>query len=1832
MWIKEKIIKSKKDSPFWTLKKGESFLWSQGFVKTKKIVTIALLLAVVVTTIVVLPSLTQASWFSSGGGAGRVWNYRQKVVINHKLVSQVNGTTLVNFPVLVSIPANALTTSMNNGGHVGLDTGYDIVFTSGDGKTKLAHEIESYASTTGAIIAWVKIPSLSSKTDTTIYMYYGNASETGNEQNATGVWDSNYVGVYHLGESTGASGYKDSTITNNPFVHGATDPTAAIGLVDGAQLFNNKVIYLNSSTPINFDYSNPFTISTWIYPTNFGADRLFLGTQSGSTGYAFGTKITTGLLYFNLTGSYQVQSSQSLSLNTWNNIVVTYNGSGNRTGVKLYVNTVATVGSGAMLGSMASSTAPFYMWRASYNNNTTFDETHISNSARTPDWIKTEYNNQSSPSTFETFGAEETQPSAQINGGWYNAAWSYRKKITIPHSQVSGTSTLSNFPVLISTTQQILSYTSFGGHTASSTGGDILFTMADGKTPLNYEIESYASTTGQLLAWVQIPSLSPTADNTIYMYYGNASAPTVPATTAQNVWSNGYAGVYHLGNGTTLSAIDSTNQMNGSIQGSPTAVSSPLGGGMYTTSTSNYISLGNSFSNTTHSQVTLSAWVKFDAYNAVNGIMGVDIGGGNYIDQLLYWNTIIQRIANASSNNVAASKTAPATGSWHYLIGAYDGSNVIVYVDGVAGTPAAQTGNIINTATGMVIGRNPSYSLNGSIAEARISSTARIPSWIATEYQNQSAPSTFETIAGEETQAVTTFNSTWYSSAWGYRKPIVIDHRKINRATGTTTPLTNFPVLISVTDPSLASVSSGGYMASTSAADLLFTDSTGKNKLNHEIESYNSATGQLLAWVQIPTLPSTVDTTVYMYFGNGAATSQQSVAATWDSTFAGVWHLPNGTTLTANDSTSNGNTGSISSGITAGVGQIDGAAVYPVGNTTKTITVTNSASLRIAAPYSLSIWFNIPNSSAQIEQLLGKDSSNTMGLGYSPSTQKLYGYYSGVGAFEIDTGSTAITAGVWHHAVLSIPSANSENLYVDGQLIASSTAANSASFLASLDTLIGGNLHFTYPIVNGKVDEARISSTARTADWIKTEYLNQSSPSTFFAKGGLQTQNHTSQQSNEQITNRGWYNNKALGVWNYRMPITISHNMVGSSTTATLSNFPVLVSVTNPSLRSVSNSGFVASTSGADILFTDSDGGIKLPHEIESYDAVNGILVAWVKVPILSTTIDHTIYIYYGNSTANLLSQQNPTAVWDSNYAGVWHLGNGTTLSANDSTSNGYNGTATAGMAAGAGKIGGGAKYPVSNTIDNIVIPDRAGLHISQPLTTSIWFNIPSTGSSVIQVVFSKNYYVSYSPAIDYNGYYQWVGSSDSAATGWNTYPTVYSAGAWHYVSVTQTGGHTYIYIDGSLVKDMTDGGSPNYLTLAYNMIIGGDNGAFTAPIINGTTDEARISNIDRTADWITTEYLNQSAPGSYVTLGAQQTSGTATQTTNWYNASWTNRRTITIDHRKVSTVSGTSLVNFPMLFSTTDNEFKMPSGKVKENHGYDFVFTDSDGKTILNSEIETYASSTGQLIAWVKIPNLSPTQDKVIYLYYGNASATAPSSAFTQGVWSNGYAGVWHLPNGTTLTANDSTGVNNSSVGTGITAGTGQIDGGASYPVANANAITVTNSASLRITYPYTLSIWFNIPNSNGNSQQLLGKGDTTSNMGIRYAPSTQALFIQSLDPHVKATTGVWHYAVYSNTSNSENLYVDGKLAFTDAFPIDYSASNNTLIGGNSNLSYPVVNGKLDEARISSTVRTADWIKTEYLNQLFPSKFYALSVAGSSQTRPASTPLLKSRGGVQFH
>jgi hypothetical protein len=132
------------------------------------------------------------------------------------VVSKVVATDLSDFPVLISITDTDLLDEARSDGN-------DIVFRWDDGTCGgkpckgLYHEIEEWNSSTGELVAWVKIPTLSSSNDTTIYMYYGNPNVSVPSENPAGVWDSNYSGVYHLNQNPGGAAPQmlDSTLNVN---------------------------------------------------------------------------------------------------------------------------------------------------------------------------------------------------------------------------------------------------------------------------------------------------------------------------------------------------------------------------------------------------------------------------------------------------------------------------------------------------------------------------------------------------------------------------------------------------------------------------------------------------------------------------------------------------------------------------------------------------------------------------------------------------------------------------------------------------------------------------------------------------------------------------------------------------------------------------------------------------------------------------------------------------------------------------------------------------------------------------------------------------------------------------------------------------------------------------------------------------------------------------------------------------------------------------------------------------------------------------------------------------------------------------------------------------------------------------------------------------------------------------------------------------------------------------------------------------------------------------------------------------------------------------------
>jgi len=114
----------------------------------------------------------------------------------------------------------------------------------------------------------------------------------------------------------------------------------------------------------------------------------------------------------------------------------------------------------------------------------------------------------------------------------------------------------------------------------------------------------------------------------------------------------------------------------------------------------------------------------------------------------------------------------------------------------------------------------------------------------------------------------------------------------------------------------------------------------------------------------------------------------------------------------------------------------------------------------------------------------------------------------------------------------------------------------------------------------------------------------------------------------------------------------------------------------------------------------------------------------------------------------------------------------------------------------------------------------------------------------------------------------------------------------------------------------------------------------------------------------------------------------------NWFDLKWKYRIPIKVDHTKIAGNSG--LKNFPIKVEITNGNL----AKKAHPKGWDFLFTSSDGTTKLNHEIQHLDNKTGKLIAWVKIPLLSPFEDTIIYLYYGNPRSTNQENG---NVW-NGY------------------------------------------------------------------------------------------------------------------------------------------------------------------------------------------------------------------------------------
>jgi hypothetical protein len=197
------------------------------------------------------------------------WNYRKKITIDHTKVA----ASLTNFPVLINLTSD---TNLQSSAQA---NGYDILFTSSDGTTKLNHEIENFTKSNGQLIAWVNVSSLTSTTDTAIYMYYNN-SGAANQQNRIGVWDANYKGVWHLKENPAGTAPQmmDSTSNANDGTSGGTMTASdqVNAKINGGLDFDGSNDEIGCTDINAVDGATQLTVEAWIKPADLTSDNMIV--------------------------------------------------------------------------------------------------------------------------------------------------------------------------------------------------------------------------------------------------------------------------------------------------------------------------------------------------------------------------------------------------------------------------------------------------------------------------------------------------------------------------------------------------------------------------------------------------------------------------------------------------------------------------------------------------------------------------------------------------------------------------------------------------------------------------------------------------------------------------------------------------------------------------------------------------------------------------------------------------------------------------------------------------------------------------------------------------------------------------------------------------------------------------------------------------------------------------------------------------------------------------------------------------------------------------------------------------------------------------------------------------------------------------------------------------------------------------------------------------------------------------------------------------------------------------------------------------------------------
>lgn len=696
------------------------------------------------------------------------------------------------------------------------------------------------------------------------------------------------------------------------------------------------------------------------------------------------------------------------------------------------------------------------------------------------------------PSEGPKLGIEISRAYAAFSNGY-----DYRRSITINESQVTGSGDLTAFPVLISLSDATFRTTGNGGRVTDADGDDIVFATDDqGASPLDFEMERYNATTGEITAWVEVPTLDFDNNTVIYMFYANASVTTSQEDVA-GTWDGNYIGVYHMDGdaSTQLDSADASVSHDGTVSGATAGVNGKIGPAYDFDGTNDVITISDQAELDVTNSGTFEAWMRTDdtttwetsfssfvTVDSPNGWDELDASGMDMVivGENMYYGSLGCNAAAEIEENASSTLSGSAFRNWVQMAtssafnfdgcGAGEGGQISLDSDGehiyyyaVAHDTTTERPYL---ATSTIAGRfgdqrvhtnqfpgGGGASEHGGIDMVGVGGNLYL---IAVEVDG-----TNETISTTTITKGAVTSPTW--------------HAHLNPTTALT-PAAN--------QGCNAAIDSDGY-------SLFYTAYChSSTPAGNVAESYASAS-------------STVGSTAQITWVNEADPDGMGVNEIGgiDIAFAGgrIFHaaafatsstLGNTETFsTASSSAASGGTlvWTVRAGMN-GVGNLDGevtdVAVETDGKNIYYAVVSDNNSTET---------FQLASSTLAAHPFMSKRNAYEMiqvGNGYAFDwAGKPYGF-----------GTSTNTTNFKH--VVVTQDGTTLDMYEDGVLKRSQTTT--ADFESNANSLLIGSGHRsvgTQIWFDGIIDEVRVSNTARSADWIQTQYNNQNATSTFYTLG-----------------------------------------------------------------------------------------------------------------------------------------------------------------------------------------------------------------------------------------------------------------------------------------------------------------------------------------------------------------------------------------------------------------------------------------------------------------------------------------------------------------------------------------------------------------------------------------------------------------------------------------------------------------------------------------------------------------------------------------------------------